>query len=134
MQQTDFTFFFDLTTSYVSFGLALYACAAIMSLGWLRATKRSTPQLVMRDLSRICGCVVCLVLLEAVRQVWDSFFYEHFPLWITRMVLPVLYLVLGNSIFRMTGLGTGSASQNEDDEEHKNGDSEAKAASVCPKV
>ena len=105
MQQTDFSFFFDLTTSYISFGLALYASAAVISLAWIRATRRATPHIVMRDVPRACACVVALVLLEAIRQLWDSFNYEHFPLWITRIVLPVLYLVLGNSIFRMTSLG-----------------------------
>jgi hypothetical protein len=54
------------------------------------------------DTVRAGASVIALVVMEVVRQFWDSFHYQHFPLWITRVVLPVLYFTLGNSLFRLT--------------------------------
>lgn len=115
MQNTELSWFLDIITNYISFGLALYAVGAIVSLVWMRRKKQIMPSAVMKDLSRTYFCVVCLVLLEATRQVWDTFNDYHFPLWITRILLPVLYLTLGNSIISVTNAEAGSAVQTRDE-------------------
>jgi hypothetical protein len=101
MSRTSIAFVLDVVTSYVSFGLALYAGGALAASIWMRRRPSATPKAMLTDLSRAYGCMIVLVLLEAVQQLWDSFHAEHLPLSITRAVLPVLYLVLGNSVFRL---------------------------------
>lgn len=92
-------FLLEVGTSYLCFGLALYAIGAITCLCRLRVGRQSNSPKVDSDIVRVCVCVVVLIVLEAARHVWDSFHYEHFPLWITQVALPTTFLVLGNSAF-----------------------------------
>jgi hypothetical protein len=101
MSRTAVSFVLDVGISYVSFGLALYAGGALAALMWIRRRGGVTSQAMFADLARTYGCMIILILLEAVPQLWDSFHVEHFPQALTRAALPVLYLVLGNSAFRL---------------------------------
>ncbi len=103
MQQSEITWLIKILTSYISFGLALYAAGGVLALLWIRRRQSAGPRFVLADLARSYAVVVFFVLFEAVRQVWDSFNADHFPLWVTRIVLPVAYLTLGNSVIRMAG-------------------------------
>jgi hypothetical protein len=101
MSRTSVSFVLDVVTSYISFGLALYAGGALGALIWMRRRNGVTSKAMFADLSRAYSCMILVVLLEAIQQLWDSFHSEHLPLAITRAALPVLYLVLGNSAFRL---------------------------------
>ena len=90
------SYLLEVTANYVSFGLALYALGAVLTLIWLRKRNRAgTPDHSTAHIVRAGACVTALLLLEIIRQFCD------FPLWAIRAVLPGLYFVLGNSVFHL---------------------------------
>ncbi len=98
----------SIVANYVTFGLALYVIGAFCALVTVRRRTLFRLPLTASSFTRAYSCVIALVLLEAIRQVWDSFHYQHFPLWITRSVLPCLYLVLGNAVSRISRASGGA--------------------------
>jgi len=106
---SNLTYLLDIATNYVSFGLALYAIGSLLALIWMRHWNEPRSHAAMADVLRAGACVIALVMLEVIRQFWDTFHYRHFPLWITRAALPVLYFTLGNSIFRLVSTDANDA-------------------------
>jgi hypothetical protein len=87
--------------SYVIFGFSLYAAAGLFALWRARNSEFKTPRRIMHDITILyLGCTVTL-LFEATRVLWDSFHTEHFPIWISRIVLIVLLPMIGRSTFRL---------------------------------
>lgn len=93
--------FIEVGGSYVCFGLALYAISAVASFAWLRLHSDEDQRPCHSAAFRICFCLVALIVLEAVRQIGDSLQYQLFPVWITRLMLPGIYFILGNSAFAL---------------------------------
>jgi peptidoglycan/LPS O-acetylase OafA/YrhL len=102
---SELEFWINTASNYVSFGLALYAIGNVLALVW-HCRNNPESQLPVVDLARAGICVIALLLMEAGRQFWDSYHVQHFPLWITRLALPAIYLMLGNSILRQPGKGS----------------------------
>lgn len=97
-------YLFDIGTNYVSFGLAIYAAGAVCAFWWTRRVAGPVQSPDRASGLRAGTCVVALIALEVMRQFWDTFHYQHFPLWITRLILPVLYVTLGNALFRLSNV------------------------------
>lgn len=97
MRQSEFSFFLNIALSYVTFGLAIYAIAGFIALMWIRR-KVGTPRPLLRNFCLTYASIAGLIFLDACRQLWDSFHSDHFPMEITRMVLPALYLLMGNTL------------------------------------
>ena len=102
---------FNVVTGYLSFGLALYAVGAFVALLRLRRAKGLLCELVLSDFNWVYICIL-LVVLGAIRQIWDAFHIQHFPIEITRAIVPYANLCLGNSIFRIAKRNSGVAGPN----------------------
>ena len=91
---------FNMLTGYLSFGCALYAVGAFLALLKLKLTRYQSRELVLSDYHWVYVCML-LVLLDAARQTWDTFHLQHFPLAITRILVPYASLSMANSVFRI---------------------------------
>ncbi len=103
MQTLGIYFFVDVAISYVAFGLAIHAIAGLIALMWVGRNFGDSRR-VRRDLYLAYGSISGLVLLDACRQVWDSIRPDHFPLAVTRIALPLLYLMLGHTLVSIARL------------------------------
>ena len=109
MQHSGFTFYFDIALSYLTFGLAIYAIGGFVALLWIRR-KGGTPKQLLRDLCVAYTAIIGLILLEACRQLWDNFRLDRFPVQITRVLVPALYLLIGNTLVSIASFSSAQAS------------------------
>lgn len=112
MQNLGISFYLDIAISYVAFGLAIHAIAGIMALMWV-GRKAGAPRRLRRDLYLASGSIIGLVVLDACRQIWDSLYSDHFPIAITRIALPILYLLLGHTLVSVAALINSKTPDNE---------------------
>ena len=91
----------DIVGSYIIFGLALYAMSGLLMILRARLRERSMSREVRKDFIIINLSLVSYMLIEACRQVWDSFRPDHFPIWPSRFLLVVLLPMTGNAAYRL---------------------------------
>lgn len=87
--------------SYLIFGLALYHVSGMIFL--LRAywIERAVPRDLLRALTIAYGGSIILAILEGAQGIWDNFHVAHFPLSLTRTILPLVFLLSGRAIYQI---------------------------------
>lgn len=115
MSAFGFSSLLDTFTGYVCFGLAFYAGCALIAALWMRRHHTHIFKPTFAELLRTFGGMTLLVLLQTLQRVWETFHSGHSPSRVLRAVFPLLYLWLGNSVFRAARQDTGEelTSQNE---------------------
>jgi hypothetical protein len=94
------SFLLDIFTGYVCFGLAFYAGCALVAALWMRRHHTLISKPTLAELLRTFGGMTLLVLLQTLQRLWETSHASHSPSRVLRMVFPLLYLWLGNSVFR----------------------------------
>ena len=107
MPGLELSFLLDVGLSYVTFGLTIYAIAGLATNIWI-SRKAGKPRKVLRDLCLAYSSIGGLLVLDASRQIWDSFHLTHLPLGITRVAVPIMYLLLGNTVASFAGAANRS--------------------------
>jgi hypothetical protein len=103
-------FLLDVFSGYVCFGLALYAGCALFAAFWMRRHHTLGSRLTSAEILRGYGGMTLLVLLQTLERLWETFHSGHSRSHVLRIVIPMLYLWLGNSVFRTARQDMGDAS------------------------
>lgn len=84
---------------YAEFGLSIFACLGVLGHIYLLVKHRQRLGEAFRDLLQIAITIVCWLLLDGYRAVWDTSHDEHFPTIWSFSALTILFIgVTVNSI------------------------------------